>query len=259
MAKRKVIQKSTGEQLETLSKPIHPLGSNEHPAIQDLVSQDFIHAKDTEASVIAKAVMELVRGELTVEEEERWRKYQAFADARDAEARKFEADRMKWWEAQVAKMEKLKKTGFDKDKVIANAADKDRQAREEVRAESADALIRFKQRCAQAPKVTIVSGGIPIRTRSGIKYFPEVIKMIVGSTPQTFVLPMNQGVELPDFIATEYLARKNEKHVLDKLPEQLAKMEDFSKVTAIAPEVNPDRSINNAQFVQNLPVPAEGV
>jgi hypothetical protein len=255
MAKKKVIQNTAAEQQEILSKPIHPLGSGEHQALQDMTKREFLSATDLQAAQIAKAVMEQVRGQLTQEDEDRFRRYQEFADKRDAEARKFEEDKMKWWDTQLAKIESLKKTGFDKDRIVAKAADMDRQAREESRAESADALIKFKQRCASAPKISIISPGLPVRTKEGVRYFPEVIKMIVGSSPQTFVLPINQVTELPDFIAKEYIARKDQKRVLDKLPEQLAKMEDFSKVTAIAPEVNPDRAINTTSYVQSLPVP----
>ena len=258
MTPRKTKQRTEAEQQEVLSKEIHPHGSNEHPAISDMAKKEFLSAKDTDAAVIAKAVLELVKGELSQEEEERFRKYQAYADKRDAEARKFEEDRMKWWEAQVTKLESHKKTGFDKDKIIAKAADMDRRAREEVRAEAADAWITFEQKCAAAPKISIMSSGLPVRTKEGVKYFPEVIKMIVGTKAKDFVLPINKVVELPDFIAQEYINRKEQKRVMDKLPEQLSKMEDFSKVTAIAPEVSPDRALNNQSYVQSLPIASEG-
>jgi len=254
MSRRKIMQRTESEQLEVLSKEIHPLGSGEAPAIQDMMAKEFLSAKDTDAALIAKAVLELVKGELNEEDENRFKRYQEYADKRDAEARKFEEDKMKWWEEQVKKIESLKKTGFDKDKIVAKAADMDRQVREEARAEAADAWIKFEQRCAAAPRVSIISPGIPVRTKEGVKYFPEVIRMIVGTKPKEFVLPVNQIVELPDFIAKEYAVRKNQKHVLDRLPEQLSKMEDFSKVTAIAPEVDPDRALNNQNYIQSLPV-----
>ena len=258
MGKRKIVQNSPAEQAEILSKEVHPLGSNEHPAIQDMAKSEFLSAKDTDAALIAKAVLELVKGELSQEDEERFRRYQEYADKRDAEARKFEEDRMKWWESQVKKLESHKKTGFDKDKVIAKAQDMDRTAREEVRAESADAWIKFQQKLASAPKVRIISSGVPIRTSSGTRIFPEVLRKIVGTRKWELQLPIDEEIELPDFIANERASRSKEKRVLDKLPEQLAKMDDYSKVIAVAPEVNPDRAINTQSYIQSLPVVSEG-
>jgi hypothetical protein len=258
MAKRKVTQRTPAEQAEVLSKEIHPLGSNEAPAIQDMISKDFLSAKDTDAALIAKAVLALVKGELSQEDEERFRKYQEYADKRDAEARKFEEDKMKWWEEQVKKIESLKKTGFDKDKIEAKAADLDRQARDEARAEAADAWLKFQQRIATAPKVRVISSGVPIRVKSGVRVIPEVLRKIVGSRKWEMVLPVDEEVELPDFIANERAARSKEKRVLDRLPEQLAKMEDYSKVVAVAPEVDPKRSINTQEYIQSLPKVTEG-
>ena len=66
--------------------------------------------------------------------------------------------------------------------------------------------------------------------------------------------PVDEEVELPDFIAAERAAKSKEKRILDRLPEQLAKMEDFSKVTAIAPEVDPNRAIDTTSYIKSLPV-----
>jgi hypothetical protein len=35
-------------------------------------------------------------------------------------------------------------------------------------------------------------------------------------------------------------------------------MDDYSKVIAVAPEVNPDRAINTQSYIQSLPTVSEG-
>lgn len=221
--------------------------ADEHPAVKDLASEKFLEGDDLEAARIAKAVYKLVAGELTQEFEDRFAKYMEWADKREREAQKFEADRQKWFEDLMEKGNKLRATSeYDKTQVAIKTQRMFDQARTEAIAEAADAKLKFSQRCAAAPKVTITSYGIPLRTRNGVIYEAEVIPMVVGTTIVKFALPVGVPTEVPDFVAAEYSRRKREAVKLKELDADLSatNLQEFDKVAAKHPEIDPRGGMN---------------
>ena len=250
MANKKTVKKPV-ENPEVLNAEVRSDGVGEHPAVQALLADEFSKADDLEAARIARAVYKLIAPEMDKKAEvvfdERFAKYMAWAEAREKERQKDDDDRMKWMEEQITKADKLRATSeYDKAKIAVKTQEMFANAKAEAIAEAADAKLKFAEKCARAPKVQITSYGRPIRTRNGIQYVPEVIKMIIGTQAVGFALKVGEPTEVPDFIATEYANRRREATRLNTLNTDLSadNMKRFEDVAAKHPEIDPRGNIN---------------
>lgn len=241
-------EKDAVQRQETLNSKIRMDGVGEDPAIQAITSKEFLTANDVEAAKMAAGIAKILRGDLTAEFDERLNKYLELVSKQMEEERKYNEGRIKWLEEKMEKANALRSVSdSDKDRSAAHAAEVAKQAREEAVSESAHELLKFRKRCAEAPKVTVTSYGRPYRSRSGIKYETEVIKYSVGMRTIQFVLPIGQATELPDFIAAEYGRRKQEEMKLDTLKDDLNvsnKIQPFDKIAQKHPEIDPRHGAN---------------
>ena len=232
---------------EALASEIRMDGVGEDKAIQDLVSDEFLTADDMQAASIAAGVARILRGELDEKFERQLNRYMEWSEKRMKEERKFNEDRLAWMENLIEKGNSQRAvTAEDKARVSISAAEAAQRAREAVVAESAHAILKFKEKVAKAPKVTVTSYGKPYRSRSGFKTEPETIAMVVGTKTFGWTLPVGVPTELPDFIAEEYSRRKREDVKLDELKTDLSveNIQDFDKVAAKHPEIDYRRGQN---------------
>ena len=246
-----MVNEKTVENPEVLNAEVRSDGVGEHSAVQTLLSDKFQEADDLEAARIARAVYKLIATDMDkrmeVEFDERFTKYMAWAEAREKERQKYDDDRMKWMEEQIAKADKLRPASeYDKAKVAVKTQEMFANAKAEAMAEAANAKLKFAEKCARAPKVQITSYGRPIRTRNGIQYVPEVINMIIGTQAVGFTLKVGEPTEVPDFIAAEYAHRRRESTRLNQLSTDLSadNMKRFEDVAKRHPEIDPRGNVN---------------
>ena len=236
MGKPKSQRKSVGEQADTLEKPIRMDGVGEDPAIQALVSDDFVKMSNQDALAVATAVAKLVYGNI----EKDLVKLTDRMVKMDDDQRRWMEDRDRWIKEMDARMERTLKSS-DGEKAAAKGSDLMKQAMEEVKAEAVQRRLAIDARVANARKITVSSQGVPVRVRIGdsfdVKYDPEVIRY----EHLTYVLRRGEYVEVPDFIYEDWMKRQAQvRDRDDKLKNALKKMGNFDDVIRAAPEVDPE-------------------
>jgi hypothetical protein len=240
--------KSVEAQQEILNHTID--GKPDSPAVQVLMSDEFLKMSDVDAAQVGKALREIVRGEMDDKMEIMFHKFLEYVDKRDKERDKFEEDRLKWFQQKIDEANKLKVSGSAKDTLDAKSAEMAKRVREKVTAESATAILEFKKKVSDAPKILYASSGKPMRTRRGIRYEPEVYKRVVGNRSFSWVFPINKPVMVPDFILKELLARKEKETDFERLDTQLKKMDQWEEAVKIDSAIDPmkaDDAINLGQ------------
>jgi len=251
-------KRTEAERKEILNKQVNISGAGEAEVLQDLFSKEFIEADDRKAAQIAAGLKRLIDGYVDERFEEQMARFMAWAEEREREREKFEKDRIKWFEEQFSKMEKLKSvTETDKARSAARAQKIAEEAREEIQAESAAAQLEFQKRWHDSPKETITSSGIPVETRNGIVFEPEVLSIQVGTKTKHIVFYPDQPTEVPKFIADIYRERKNMGRELNKLDDALKissnnEMKNFDEIAKKFPEINPSGRIRPEDIINSI-------
>lgn len=247
MDRQKSQRKSVAEQAETLNKPIRMDGVGEDPAIQALVSEDFLKMSNQDALAVATAVAKLVYGSI----EKDLTKLTERMAKMDEDQRRWMEDRDRWLAEMDKRMESTLRSSSGQ-KAAAKGADLMKQAMEEVKAEAINRRLMIDAKVANAKKVLVSSQGIPVKVRVGdsveTRYDPEVIRY----EHLTYVLKRGVPVEVPDFIYEDWVKRQAQvKEKDDKLQEALKKMGDFRDVVRAAPEVDPEYASTVQQQISN--------
>lgn len=239
MARKKVEDRPVHEQDEILEKEINPSGKGEAPAVQALLDPTFRKMSDTDALPIADALREIIRGQkMQADEMAAVRKWMA---EREEASRKWQEEQEKFIQETIDKADrKLKATGETRDSIIANAAKIYEEAHKEAKAKLVTDRIAFKQKCEAAPKVAVWSPGKRYLSRRGDVQTWVVEPEVYDTNGFRFILQPNRKTMLPDFVAEEYFARKEQAAEFGKLEEQLSRQEEFSKAAALAPEIDPN-------------------
>ena len=222
---------SKAEQKEILDKEVNPTGEGEHPAVKAVLSDEFVKMSDQEALDVANALRLLVRGQADLlknqqAQDEELRKIRERFAKMEESAKMWRDNPEKFAQMASDRADKVRLTGDAKDRMIAQGVNIWKQAREEANAEAAIEQLKFKERCANAPKVTIISPGKAWRTKVAeatfeTRYEPEVISMTVGNRIARWILQPNKPTEVPDFVAKEYFARKEKAAEMDKMRKAL--------------------------------------
>jgi hypothetical protein len=222
------------------------------PALQALMSDKFLKMSDVEAAQVGKALREVVRGELDDQMGAMFNKFLEYVDKRDKERDKYEEDRLKWFQQKLDESSKLKVSGSAKDILDAKTSKMMKRVKEKVAAESATAILEFKKKVADSPKILYASSGKPVRTRRGIRYEPEVYKVVVGNRSFSWVFPINKPILVPDFILKEFIARKEKETEFEKLDTQLKKMEQWDNAVSVDPSIDWKKADDAVNLGQSL-------
>jgi len=254
---------SEAEQAEILSKEVRLDGVGEDPVIKALVSDKFVDAPDHEAFDVGAALRDLIRGQARLienqkKQEEDLQKMRAWMVERDAAAKQFEEDPVKFAQDINSRADNLRVSGLAKDKVQAKFAQDVSKISREVQAQidmkAAEELQDFRAAINKADKVTIYSSGKQQRVRIGDSFDtrtePETIDVAVGKKTFRWTLIPGKPNLVPDFIAKEYYARKEMAVKRDELKDALrigesGTMQDYGKVTAKFPELDIRRRPDN--------------
>jgi hypothetical protein len=246
--------RSPAEQEEILNKEVRLDGTGEDPIIQTVLSDEFAKMPDQEALSVAAALRDLIRGQAALldnqkKQDEEVRKMRQRFEEMEESAQKWRDDPAHFADEARAKADKVRLTGDNKDKAIAEGARILQEQTAKANAEAATAELEFIQKCANAPKVTISSSGKVWKTKVGDGYVdrvqPDVIRRSVGKRSFEWVLFPNQPVDVPDFVAQEYWKSKRWVQEQDKvkealLPDANGKFRNFDELQARFPELNPN-------------------
>lgn len=191
-------KRTKAEQAELLNKPIKDF--EEQQVVKDLLSDKFVHASDAEASEVTVALAELIRGQKMMTEElvklrERMSKYDEFAE-------KWESDKERFLEEVSKDADKLRRSGLDQERIIAQAAlDFEREVKR-ARVEQVSSRLKFEQELASMPKETLTVTGIPeTLSRTGQQVImPEEIRI----KHKKWVLQPGVPTEVPKLVADRY-------------------------------------------------------
>lgn len=245
---------SLSEQAEILNKEVSIDGTGEQPVIKAVLSDEFAKADDQEALSIGAALRDLIRGQAALlenqkaQDEEVRRMRQRF-EAMEEDAKRWRDNPTRFADEARAKADKVRLSGLNKDKTIADGARIQREATEEANAKAADEVLVFTKKCADAPKTPVVSYGKHWNTKVGDGYVdkvePDVIRVSVGKRIFQWILYPDTPVDVPDFIAEEYWKNKRRAREQDKikealLPDSKGQYRNFADIQAKFPELNPN-------------------
>ncbi len=248
---------SPAEQEEILNKEVRLDGAGEAPVIKALLSDDFAKVDDQEALSIGAALRDLIRGQAALlqnqkAQDEEVRKMRVRFELMEEDAKRWRDDPTKFADEARTKADKVRLTGADKERTIAEGARIQREAAEEANAEAVAEELEFRQKCANAPRVTISAFGKHWRTKVGDgfvdKVESDVIRVSVGKRIFQWILPPDEPVDVPDFIAKEYWENKRRAKEQDKirdilLPDDKGQFRNYDDIKAKFPELDPNKQM----------------
>jgi len=249
--------KTKAEQMETLAKEINPSGVGEDPAIQALVSSEFVNMKDDEALEVAIMVAKIVRGQLQEELNGTLGQLkQVMADMQET-ARKAEEDRLKFANDIFNKAEKLR--DMDNEKIAFRSMDLIDKARQEAQAAAILKRERIDDMVKRAPTVKMMHPGLPKTVRiNGVKQ-TVVDPFKIQYEHLKYVFPPNQPIDIPDFVYKAFMKEQEMGEKRDKLEKVLAGAKNhYGKAIQAEPAVDPSYAGKVSRGLGNNIVVPEG-
>jgi len=244
MSRKKLIPNTVAEQQAILDKEINTSGVGEAPAVQALLSDDFVHMNDMDAAAVAIAVAKIVRGVLKEELDGTMGAMKAKLAEMEKTAKAWEEDRLKFAQDMYNLAEKNKVT--DREKVPGievKGAELLQKAREEAQAAAIIRRDQINDRVRRAPTVKIMHPGHEKTVRIGGAKQTVVEPHQIRFEHLTYTLPPNKLVDIPDFIANAYMEEQEKAQERNKLKEVLRDGRNhFGKVIQVEPAVNPEYS-----------------
>lgn len=232
MAKKKLQpdQQKALEQ-EQLNRPVDPTGEGESEAVKALLSPEFEQMSNLNASDIALMLQQIIRGQnsllaridQTGIEVAKLKEHQANVDKRIFEAIEREK---KGIEEVLDRASKLKATGSERDKIIAKGAQLYTQAVQSARASKATEKLKFEEQIRRMPLEMVISPGIWINTREGMKLIAEEVRI----KHKIWALPPGVPVDVPKCVADVLRDRRKSQLETAKRKEVLAKQSEQSKL-----------------------------
>jgi hypothetical protein len=118
-------------------------------------------------------------------------------DEMDRAAERWETDREKFIQETLDRAEKLKATGFEKDKIVAAGAIQMTEAVQKAKAEQAVERVQFEESLRTMPKVIVVSPGELVMVSEGGRQVAKLMNETVKIKDHKWVLPVGKAVEVP--------------------------------------------------------------
>jgi len=251
-------QKTKAEQIETLSKEINQSGAGEDPAIQALVSDEFVKMNDTDALAVATAVAKIVRGQLQEEIDGTLGSLKATIAKMEETAERYEKDRQKFAEDIFNQAEKMRMTSnenIEKESVNLMAqVQQEAQAASMLKRQAIDDLVK------SSPTVKMMHPGIPVRVRKGNIKTTVMKPFEIRYEHLVYRLPPNKPVDIPDFIYKAFMEKQESMEKKNKLREVLrGGSHGYSEAIKVEPAVDPNYAQKvNAEMGDKIVVPTGG-
>jgi len=226
--KSKNLSTSNTNQAEQLNKIVNMSGGNPDPAINALVSQDFIQMSNLDASQIALILQQLVRGQdsllsLAQQNSEEIVKLKEKQDKIDKEAEaRFQSQRGEI-EDILNRAEKLKVKGDKKDKLIAKGVEQYQKAVQNARANKTLDRLSYEKKLAAEPQEFVVAHGQLITTIERGQQVAKILPEEIRIKHKVWFLQPGIPTKLPQSVAQVLRDRYKSQEQTNKLKEMLGK------------------------------------
>ena len=216
---------------EQANRPINPTGEGEVQAVKDLLSPEFEQMSNFDATQIALALQEILRGQKSLLANQdtmgleiaRLKEHQDKVDERIAQA---ESRRNKEIEDILERSSKLVATGDKKDRIVAKGAQLYQQARQQAVASQSVVKLQFEEQLRLMPKETIVSPGVWIQTREGQRLDPEEVRI----KHKVWLLQPGVPTEVPKAVGDVIRDRRKSQTQTSQMKQALGKQQEQSKL-----------------------------
>jgi hypothetical protein len=201
---------------------INITGNGEDQVVRDLLSKDFAKASNLDAVEIALALQAIIRGQDSLleqvkqsgeigrkaaEEIAHIKEHMALVDQT---LESYQNDQQKFIQDTLDRAEKLRKSGDDKDKIIAGAAIDYQNEIKMAGAKNASDLMKFHEEIEKGPKEIVVSSGkFEMATVNGhleAKLFNEEVRI----KDRVWILIPGVPTEVPVFVADALRQRRKQ-------------------------------------------------
>jgi paraquat-inducible protein B len=229
--KKLTAAEQAAKEAEVLSRPADT--SNE--AIQALMSPEFEQMSNLDAAQIALMLQQIVRGQnsLLANYEQTNIQIARIMERQDQIDREI-AERLesqnKFVEEVLDRAEKLKRTGEENDKLVAQGVAMYQEARQTAVARRAAKNLAFREKIKNEPKVTVISPGQLISTMEHGHQVTKIIPEEVRIADMRWVLPPGLPVEVPKTVAGVLEQRRASQIETYKRQEMLGKHMEATKL-----------------------------
>lgn len=200
------MRRKPNKEQEVLHSTVNLSGEGEDPVVKALVSDQFVKGTNQEATDIALALQQLVRGQSALLENqtqfsEQISKLRQRMDEMDKTAQRWETDRENFVQEVLDRAEKLRASDMEKDKIIARGSQQFSDAIAKARAEQTVEQQKFAYDLEHMPKVTVVSAGELVMVVENGRSVPKMMNEVVKIKNRRWVLPIGKAVEVPMVVA----------------------------------------------------------
>jgi hypothetical protein len=236
MAKRKVSpDQQKSNEAEALNRPIHPRGEGESQAVKALLDPDFAKLSDLNVTDIALLLQQIVRGQNSLlatakdngDEITRLKEKMAQTDA--TMERRF-LDQKREIESVLNDADRLKATGFDKDKIIARGSQLYAEAIVQARVSGSLEKKQFEDTLNRQPKVLVVSPGVWETVREGTSLIPRISPEEIRIRHLRWLLQPGVPTLVPQAVAEQLANRRQSQQETSQRKEMLSKQMEQSKL-----------------------------
>jgi hypothetical protein len=220
---------------EILNRPIDTTGNDPNPAVNALMSEEFIQMSNFDASQIALVLQQIVRGqnsllamakensEEIIRLKERQERIDKEAAARHAAQKDEIADILN-------KAEKLKAKGDKKDKIIATGVKQYQKAVQNARASKTVDRLAFEKKLAAEPQEYVVAHGQLVTTIENGQQVAKILPEEIRIKHKVWYLQPGVPTKVPASVAATLRARYASQEQTNKLKDMLSKQMHANKL-----------------------------
>jgi len=236
---------------EILNRPIDTAGNDPNPAVNALMSDEFIQMSNFDASQIALILQQIVRGQnsllsMAQQNSDDITRLKAKQDRIDKEAEARVLAQRSEIEEILNRAEGLKATGDKKDTLIANGVKQYQAAVQSARAHKSVDRLSFEKKLAAEPQEIIVSPGQLITVREGGQLVSKIIPEEVRIKHKVWYLQPGIPTKVPQSVAATLRNRRESQEQTFKLKEMLGKQMEANK---LAQQWNENKGSGSMPFV----------
>ncbi len=222
-------------EIEQLNKVVNMEGGNPDPAVNALVSDDFLTLKNIDAAQIALILQDIVRGQqslmsLAQDNADAIVRLKERQDKIDLEAEARAATQRKEIEEILDQAQSLKATGVKKDEIIAKGVKQYQAELQKARAGQAVDRLAFERKLAAEKQETVVSPGQLITVREGQQLVSKLIPEEVRIKHKVWLLAPGVPTLVPASVADMLRRRHKSQEETNQLKEMLGKHMEANKL-----------------------------
>lgn len=220
--------KDKTQQAEALESTVNISGTGEDPAVRALLSDEFVDGSNKEASDIAMALVQIIRGQKMLGEQVA--KINERMSEMDKDALKREDEQKKYIQEVLDKAESLKKTGAEKDRIIARGSQVYADAMKAAHALLASNAIAFEEALRTMPTESVVSPGELIVVNENGQQVSKLIPEVIRIRNKTWVIPPGIITNVPKIVAERMRSKRKSEAETDERKKLLSSNLESSKL-----------------------------